>query len=203
MAFNSSSVSFSRFKILDQVNDALILSIPDKLRLFAFRDIDNSDEIRSFGWVPYEDMLDINWENSTPHLGEYLIFSFRLDTRRIAPAVLKKHIQLALRDEMAKLPAGKKFLSKNQKKEIMEAVTQKLYARSLPIPSVFNVLWKLTKNEIWLTSTQSKLIDLFVEYFTNSFDLHLEQMVPSTLAENFLDEKRCLEMEKLTESHFI
>ncbi len=47
------------------------------------------------------------------------------------------------------------------------------------------------------------MIDLFMEYLTTSFDLHLEQLVPSTLAESFLDEKRCLDMEKLTESHFI
>lgn len=203
MGFNSSSISFSRFRVLDPVSDEFLLAIPDKLRLFAFRDIDNTSDVRSFGWVPHEDMLDLAWENSHPRLGEYLLFSLRLDTRRISPAVIKKHVAQALREEYANMPEGQKLIPKNRKKEIIERISAVLLSRTLPVPALFDVLWNINKNEILFTSIQSKMIDLFMEYFTNSFNLHIEQILPSSLAQNFLDEKLQEELEQLQETQFI
>ena len=54
--------------------------IPDKLRQFAFRDIDDLPEMQAYGWVCFEDMLDSEWRTAPPHKGAYLLFSLRLDT---------------------------------------------------------------------------------------------------------------------------
>ena len=89
MGFCNASCSFTRFRIIDPIPSELWTQIPDKLRQFAFRDIDDLPEMQAYGWVCFEDMLDSEWRTAPPHKGAYLLFSLRLDTRRIPAAVIK------------------------------------------------------------------------------------------------------------------
>ena len=61
MGFANSTCSFTRFRILDPVSSELWQQIPDKLKQFAFRDIDDIPEMQAQGWVSFEDMLDSEW----------------------------------------------------------------------------------------------------------------------------------------------
>ena len=150
MGFNNASVSFTRFKIADPVPDSLWADIPARLKQFAFMDIDNLPDERSWGWVNFDDMLDEVWRTSPPEKGHYLTFSLRLDTRRVSPAVLKKQRTLALREEEEKAKqAGQKFVSRTRKKELFEAVKARLLARTLPIPAEFNVIWNRDSNIVY------------------------------------------------------
>ena len=113
----SSSISFTRFRIIDPIPSELLTQIPDKLRQFAFRDIDDLPEMQAYGWVCFEDMLDTEWRTAPPQKGNYVTFSLRLDTRRIPPAIIKKQLSLALKAEKEKMQAqGKKFISRERKK---------------------------------------------------------------------------------------
>ena len=194
----SSSISFTRFRIIDPITHDLWTQIPDKLRQFAFRDIDDLPEMQAYGWVCFEDMLDREWRTAPPQKGAYLVFSLRLDTRRIPAGVIKKHVALALREEKERMESqGKKFISRERKKELKERVLLRLRQRFLPTPAEFNVVWEPDRNEVWFASTQGKMIDLFMEAFLNTFDLHLEQIEPYSLAEGLLDD---VEMGKLDSS---
>ena len=101
MSFLKSSTSFTRFRLVDEVPADLWAAIPDKLKQFAFQDIDDIPQERSFGWVNFDDMLDTTWRLSPPEKADYITFSLRLDTRRIPPAVLKKHTRIAVQEEEA------------------------------------------------------------------------------------------------------
>ena len=194
----SSSISFTRFRIIDPIPSELLTQIPDKLRQFAFRDIDDLPEMQAYGWVCFEDMLDREWRTAPPQKGAYLVFSLRLDTRRIPAGVIKKHVALALREEKERMESqGKKFISRERKKELKEQVLLRLRQRFLPTPAEFNVVWEPDRNEVWFASTQGKMIDLFMEAFLNTFDLYLEQIEPYSLAEGLLDD---VEMGKLDSS---
>ena len=143
MGFGSGNASFTRFKIIDEIPGQLWSEISGKLKLFAFQDIDNRPDERFWGWTNIDDMLDTSWQSSPPEKGHYLAFSLRLDTRRIAPAVFKKHYTLALREEEQKAKAeGHAFVSRLRHQELRQAVRQRLLQRSLPIPAEFNVIWK-------------------------------------------------------------
>ena len=125
MGFTKSSCSFSRYVITEDVPASLWGEILDRLRQFAFRDIDETSEERSWGWVTFEDMLDAEWRDVPPQKGAFMAFALRLDTRRIPPAVLKKHVALALRVEEARnREQGKKYISRERKKEVREQVQQ-------------------------------------------------------------------------------
>ena len=187
MGFISSSASFTRFRIIEPVPDSLWPEIPSRLHKYGFKDIDHNADERSFGWVCFDDMLDPEWKTAPPEKGGYLAFALRLDTRRIAPAVFKKHFRLAReKAEQEIREQGRKYLSRDRKKEISEQVRLKLMARSLPIPAVFDVAWNIQRNTIYLGSTRSKVQEMFVQEFIRAFDLHLEPMTPYTMALNIL-----------------
>ena len=183
MSFLNSSTSFTRFRITDSVPPSLWPELPDKLRQFAFQDIDEIPEQRSYGWVSFEDMLDTTFGLAPVEKGEYVTFSMRLDTRRVPPAVTKKHLALAMKKEEALMrEMGKKFVSRERKKELKEQVELKLRMRFLPIPAEFQVIWNTGTNMLYFASTQQKMIDMFQELFIRSFNLHMEPVTPYDLA---------------------
>ena len=203
MGFANSSTSFTRFRILDTVTDALIREVPERLRKHAFVDIDDLPEMHAQGWVSFEDFLDAEWTAAPPQKGNYLVFSLRVDNRRIPAGVIRKHVALTLQREKEEMRAkNKTFISRERKKELKEQVLLRLRQRFLPVPGEFNVIWSLEKNEVWLASTQSGMIDLFMEEFLQTFDLRLEQLTPYALAVSMLDEDALLRLDRLEATQF-
>ena len=187
MSFIKASSSFTRFRIIDEISQDIWESIPEKLRQFSFTDIDDIAEERSFGWTNFDDMLDTGWLTSPPEKADYLAFSLRLDTRRIPPAVMRKHVQFALKEEQKRIAEqGKKFIAKDRKKELAEQVKLRLMGRFLPIPAEFQVIWNTTSGHVYLASTQHKVIELFLDLFMRSFNIRLEQLQPYNLALSLL-----------------
>ncbi len=189
MGFLSASTGLTRYRLPDDVGDDVLSDVQLRLKRFAFVDIDQSMEERSFGWVCFDDLLDAEWATAVPEKGPYLAFSLRLDTRRIPPAVFKKHWMIALRERMAQLAQeGKKFLSKDQKTELRDQVRQRLMMRSLPIPAVFDVVWSVRDNRVYLATTNTKIRVLFEELFTRTFEAELEPLTPVVLGLELLGE---------------
>ena len=181
MSFLKPSTSFTRFRVLDDITPELHENIEEILRKFAARDIDDTADEREYGWTSFDDMLDTGISETSPRKAEFFVFALRIDTRRIAPAVIKKHVTIALRQEEEKLAEfGKKYISKDRKKEIIEQVKLRLRARTL------EVIWDHANKTIYFASTQRKIIDLFSEYFVRSFNVAIEQMLPYTLAQKIL-----------------
>lgn len=204
MSFLKTSTSFSRFRIIDDVPSDLWSAIPEKLRQFAFLDIDDIAEERAFGWTNFDDMLDTEWKLSPPEKADYLTFSLRIDTRRIPPAVLRKHTRIALREEEARIKElGKKFIPRERKKEIGEQVKLRLMGRFLPVPAEFHVVWNTHTGRVYFASTQTKMIELFLDLFTRSFDLRLEQLVPYSLALSLLGEQYSDKLDAVEGTRFI
>ena len=177
---------------------------PAKLKQFAVQDIDDIREERAGGWTSFEDMLDTQWRSALPEKGAYLAFALRLDTRRIPPAVLKKHVMIALREEEARIKEqGKKFIARDRKTELRDQVKLRLLGRFLPIPAIFDVVWATDSNIVYLASTQSKLIELFMNHFTLTFDLHLEPLTPYALAATLMDEASLSRLDNLEPTSFV
>ncbi len=203
MGLLAASGGFTRYRIVGDVKDQILREAPDRLKKFAFVDIDNTADERSFGWTAFEDYLDTEWRGAPPEKGHYLAFALRLDTRRVSPAVLKKHMRLAIDDEKEKMKeTGKAFLSKDRKKEIAERVKLSLMARSMPIPAVFEIVWNTLDHVIWLCTTNGKIQQLFEDLFTMTFELHLEPQTPAYLAERMVGVERGLAIEHLEPSQF-
>ncbi|MFQ9867055.1 MAG: hypothetical protein ACLRWP_08635 [Bilophila wadsworthia] len=139
MGILSASCSFTRFKITEPVPKELWMEIPAKLRQFAFQDIDDIAEERGWGWTSFEDMLDMQWRSAPPEKGAYLAFALRLDTRRIPPAVLKKYVTIALREEEGRIKEQGKSSSPGIGKRTSGSGQTAPYGAFSPIPAVFDV----------------------------------------------------------------
>jgi hypothetical protein len=198
------SVSLTRYRVVEQPEPSSLADVPRLLREYAFRDIDDTTDERSFGWANFDDMLDTQWRESPPEKGDYFAFSLRLDTRRIQPAVLKKHVQIAMKDELAKAKEqGRNFVGRDRKKEIKEQVALRLRARSLPIPAVFPVVWDPAANRIYFESTNAKAKSLFEDLFTDTFGLNLEPLTPFFMAVEHLGEDAVGRLENLEITSFV
>jgi hypothetical protein len=148
-------------------------------------------------------MLDIEWATAPPEKGAYVTFALRLETRRIPPAVLKKHHALALREEKRRMAEqGKQFVSRERKKELKEQVQLRLMRHFLPIPALFDVIWATDSGLVYFASTQRKMLDLFEEYFTKCFELPLEQLTPYGLAAMSLTEHELNRLDVLEPTSF-
>ncbi len=204
MALLSASTSLTRYRIVEDIPQALWGEVNDRLRKFAFRDIDDTAEERSFGWVCFDNMLDAEWNTAPPEKGAYLTFSLRLDTRRIPAAVLKKHVQLAMEQQLHLMQAqGQKFLTRDQKTEIKEQVKLRLRARTLPVPAYFDVIWDTEKNLVYLGTTTDKIRELFDELFTKTFGLNLEPQNPFFTALSLLGQDKLQTLETLEPTLFV
>jgi DNA recombination-dependent growth factor C len=205
VGFLSASASFTRYRIIEEIPDTLWPEIADRLRRNAFKDIDHTADERSFGWVAFDDMLDADWRSAPPQKGEFITMGLRLDTRRIPPAVFKKHLALALADEMERMEQtkGKAYVSRDRKNELKEQTKLRLMARTLPIPAQFDVVWNVTSGVVYLASIQSKLRALFEDMFTMTFDLHLEPMTPYYQALARMGEERASVLDDLEPTVFV
>jgi len=199
----SSSGSFTRYAVLEELTGQLTAELPERLARHSFRDIDNTTDERSFGWVCLDDWLDSFWRAAPPEKAHYLAFSLRLDTRRVPPAVFKKHFLLAVKAEKESLKeAGRTFITKDRKQELKDQVMLKLRSRFLPIPAVFDAVWNLRSNRVYLATTNSKVRNLFEDHFVASFGLNLEPLTPYFLARRTVDASRHAMLDDLEPSAF-
>jgi DNA recombination-dependent growth factor C len=204
MGFLSASASFTRYRIVEDVPESLWPRIPDLLLQNAFQDIDNTHDERAYGWVSIDSMLDTEWSIAPAYKGEFVAFALRLDTRRIPPSVMKKHYQIALEELSRKNKEdGKSYVSRSQKQELREQVRLRLLGRTLPVPAVFDVVWNTSNNRVFFASTQQKMLPLFEELFTQTFQLHLEPLTPYFLALNLLPEDRKAEVNEYEPAIFV
>jgi DNA recombination-dependent growth factor C len=185
------------------VTKELWAEVPDRLRQHAFVEIEETADERSFGWVCFDDYLDSAWRTAPPEKAHYFAWSLRLDTRRIPPAVLKKHTELAIRQYKASIEdEDKKFVSKAKKKEIKENVVLRLRARTPPIPAVFEVVWDTRSQAVLFGSTNAKARALFEDLFTLTFELELEPQTPFYLASRLKGEDAVSRLENLEPTTF-
>ena len=150
----------------------------EKLKQFAFAPIDDlPGEETARGWVNFDDILDLAWDVSVPERGNFMVFAFRTDTRRVPAPVLKVKYEKALQEEMEKAQAeGKKFVSREKKKELKDLVKAKLMEKTPPSPSVVDASLDMTTGMLFVSSTSGKQLEAFAEHFKSSFGQDMKEL---------------------------
>lgn len=200
----ANSLTLTRYRIIEDVPMDLATTIPDKLKQFAFIEIDATADERSFGWVNFDNMLDMGWTQSPPEKANYIMFALRVDTRKIPPTTLKKHYEEALEKELARnMEQGKNFVSRDRKRELKEQVTLRLRSKTVPTPAVNSIVWDFQANRIYIDTGTSKTCALFEDYFSLTFDLHIEPLTPFFLAMELKGEPQAHKLENLEPTIFV
>ncbi|MEN8199259.1 MAG: recombination-associated protein RdgC [Thermodesulfobacteriota bacterium] len=186
MGFVKGTASFVRFSVEGELPENIWDFIADRVASFSFRDIDESYEEDSLGWVSILNMFDTEFEYASYAAGNYVTLSMRLDERKVSPAIVKKFVQKE--EERIKKEKQIPKIARSQRVEIRERVQNELMRKALPVPAVYDMCWNLEDSTLLFFSTNKKAQALLEDLFKESFGLTLVQQIPYLCAEHLLDE---------------
>jgi hypothetical protein len=155
----------------------------------GFRSIEQTSEELATGWVQLDDYQasDFTGTHSFQH-DHYFAFALRRDQRKLPAALLKPYFRQAEEQWLAANPQFKR-VPKQQRESLRDAVRGSLFARTLPVPAVYDVVWDTRCNLVTFCSLGSKAVDLFVDQFKKSFEsLRLVALHPMARAGQVIDD---------------
>jgi len=176
MGLKKGAFSFSRFAVSSPLPGNFADLFDEKIKAFAFRDFFPENEEKSLGWTGLQDILDREFAYATHTLGDYRVFSLRIDRKTIPSALLRLRFLEAQRDMLAERETKK--LYKEEKEALREAIRQDLLKQSSPLPSLFDICWSLSRGMIYFSSHSEKILQDFQDFFGETFEMALSLHVP-------------------------
>lgn len=146
---------------------------PEKLREHAFTPEIDADGIRS-GWVGMGDMLDKD-NFFLASVGQYAGFSLRVDSKKPSGAVIRLKLAEAIKEEMGKND-GK--IGGKRKKELKEAITANVLAKTEFTPAITDCLWDLEKGRLFIALSSLKAVEPVLARIHTSFGIQPELVLP-------------------------
>ncbi|MBM9513063.1 recombination-associated protein RdgC [Desulfogranum marinum] len=176
MGLISGAASFTRFSVVGELPDHFWDFVADRVAANSFRDIDDTIDEYSIGWVSVADMFDADFAYSSYAAGDYVVLTMRTDERKVSPAVLKKYTM----KEEARIKREKEIprLSRAARLEIKERIRAELIRKSAPIPATYDLCWNLSENTLLFFSTSKKAIALLEDLFKETFAMSLILQIP-------------------------
>lgn len=179
------SINLTRFSVEFRENEKFSTeAVIEAINSHAFRDIEETSEPESIGWVTASDSsVSVFQDTGLLIVDRYLFFSLRHDVRRVPSAVLRKNIKDAESAWLAEHP-GLRRPPKQVREQIRDTHQAILLSKTIPSPSVNDVVWNMDANELLLLSTSAKTIDRFDALFRKSFPgVHLRLITPYNYAD--------------------
>ncbi len=176
MGLIKGNFSFVRFEVEGRLPQAFLTFVNNRIRENAFREARSSTEEKRMGWVSATDVLDSDFEQANYALGDYLIFSLRVDRKQIPARLMKIRL----------LEEQRRFMAEHNQPRIGKAVTEglrekiklELLTKSDPVPSFYDVLWAVAQNKVYFSSLSDKIADDFVDLFKKTFSVSLRRVLP-------------------------
>lgn len=176
MGLIKGNFSFMQFSVEGQLPQAFTTFINNRLKGNSFQEARNSAEEKRMGWVSATDILDADFEKANYALGDYLIFSLRIDRKLISPKLMKIRFMEEQRRFLAE--HGQTRIGKVMNESLKEKVKLELMSKSDPVPSFYDVLWAVGQNKVYFSSLSDKVADDFVDLFKKTFSLGLKRILP-------------------------
>ncbi|SLM29526.1 conserved hypothetical protein [Desulfamplus magnetovallimortis] len=194
MSLLSSSLSVARYKVAGKIEDPVMETVAEGLKKNAITTIEDEYAEITIGWTPFESDFEPDFDKFTFTYGHYFIFSMRIDKKSVPSKIIKKYVAIEIAKKLKE--DGREFLSKNEKTDIRDAVTEKLMRQIPSTPNIYNVLWDNENSSVMLFSTQKAANEEFETFFSRSFKLKLVKLFPFTMIE-YSDEWKDEERDKV------
>ncbi|MFZ5760715.1 MAG: recombination-associated protein RdgC [Thermodesulfobacteriota bacterium] len=185
MGLLSASTSFVRYAVEGEPAANFLDFAADRISANAFRDIDDTFEERSIGWVSVLNMFDSSFAYASFVAGDFIVLTLRIDERTVAPKVLKKFTMKE--EERVKMEKQLPKLSRSHRLEIKENVKLMLLKKAVPIPATYDLCWNLSQGTLLFFSTSAKAQSELEDFFRKTFDLTLRLQIPYLVAEHLLE----------------
>jgi DNA recombination-dependent growth factor C len=185
MALLTGSASFTRFTVAGELPGSFWDFVAERVAAHSFKDIDDTMDEYSIGWVSVADMFDAGFAYSSYAAGDYVALTMRIDERKVTPAVLKKFIMKE--EERLKRERQIPRLSRSVRLEIKDRVRAELVRRAPAVPSTYDLAWNLADNTLLFFSTSRKAMALLEDLFKETFGLSLVLQIPWTLGQRMAE----------------
>lgn len=176
MGLLTGSASFMRFSVEGELPDSFWDFVAERVAAYSFKDIDDSLDEYSIGWVSVANMFDADFAYASYAAGDYVVLSLRVDERKVSPAVLKKCV--LKEEERLKRERQLPKLSRSVRLEIKERMRSQLLKKSVPVPAVYDLVWNLSDGTLLFLTTNKKALVQLEEYFKETFGLSLILQIP-------------------------
>jgi hypothetical protein len=196
MGFLSGSASFMRFSVEGELPNPFWDWAAERIAAYSFKDIDDTLDEYSIGWVSILNMFDSDFEYASYAAADYVVLSMRVDERKVSSAVLKKVI--AKEEERIRKDKQVPKLSRSMRVEIKERVKSQLLRKSVPIPAVYDICWNLADNTLLFFTTGKNSMTLLEDLFKDTFGLSLVLQIPFLTAGRIIEEDKLSQLDSLT-----
>lgn len=179
------TISICQFRIVgDRPHGDLYEWASERLAKNSFRPIDDTSDEVSSGWVHIDDSSENSFDHPRAFWRDhYLAVTLRRDQRRVPSSVYRAHLKNAENEFLAEHP-GMRRVPKQKREELSQAVKGALYAKTLPVPALYDAVWDTRSDLVTLTSLSPKTMELFENHFKNTFEgLRLLMVHPYMRAE--------------------
>lgn len=185
MGLISSTHSISRYHVDGEIEGSIVEEVRNGLIKHSIPKIESEYDEISAGWTPVESPYNPDFEKFSFQFGTYFLFSLRIDKKSIPGKLIHKHMTIEI--EKKKEKSGREFLSKNEKSEIKDMVTDILMHKIPSIPNVYDVLWSYEEKNLYLYTTQKAANEYFETIFLKSFNVKPIRLFPYTIVETKSD----------------
>jgi len=199
MGFLTGTCTFTKYRIEGEEPISFRDFVDERLKKFAFRELEGASDEKTTGWVGLGNVLDTAFLNAYYSVGDYLAFSLRIDRRSVPAALHKKHVLEA--EEKARTMTGRRYLSKGEKTEIKDRVHAVLMSKVMAVPSLFDVCWCVSERWLLLASLTPKVREEFEKLFKRCFELEPVPFVPWTA--RYLDQELEAKLGRLAPASFV
>ncbi len=185
MGLLSSSATFVRYSVVGDIPENFMDIASEQISRYAFKDIDDTYDEFSVGWVSILNMFDDVFAYASFVAGDHICLTMRVDERKVSPKVLKKFC--LKEEERIKKERQIPKVSRGQRIEIKENMEMLLMKRAVPVPATYDLVWNLAENTLLFFSTNQKAQTQLEDFFKDTFGLLISLQIPYTTAERLLD----------------
>ena len=186
MGLLSRTSTFVRYSVEGELPDNFWDFAAERIAQFSFRDIDDTFDEYSIGWVAVDNMFDSEFSHASYAVGDQIVLSLRVDERKVSSSLLKKFT--LKEEERIKKENRAPRLSKGHRQQIKEDIRLQLAKKALPLPSVYELSWNLANNTLLFFSISVKAQSILEDFFKESFGLTIILQPPYLVAANLLDD---------------
>ncbi len=176
MSLKKGALTFSKFVVSDPLPGDFASRFDARIKAGAFRDFFPENDEKSAGWTGLQDALDTEFAAAGHTVGDYRVFSLRIDRKTVPGALLRLRVREAERNLLAE--RGVKKLHREEKEALRAAVYREILQQTLPVPSLFDVCWSLAQGKIYFSSLGEKILQEFQDRFRETFSLNPTLHVP-------------------------
>lgn len=181
MGLLSRSVAITRYRVEGKLKAPILDAMARCLKEHTISEIDGDVSDKAVGWTSFDRPFDPDFEGSSFVIGDYFVFSLRIEKRAIPPKLLKKHCAMEKAKRLA--DSGRQYLSREEKNMIRDHVRNVLTLRIPATPYVHDLIWSYEDASLLFLSAQKSAGEELEALFLRTFNLSLIRLFPYTTAD--------------------